>query len=56
MPNTDARPSPEPFPGPFVVKNGSKTLARVVSSKPTPVSLTVSVADRPFPLRDDELK
>ena len=34
-------PSPVPLPTGFVVKKGSKTCSRVVSSMPKPVSLTI---------------
>ncbi len=40
IPYAEARPRPEPFPGPFVVKNGSKTCASVSGSMPSPVSET----------------
>ena len=41
------RPSPVPW-GPFVVKNGSKILARTASGMPTPVSPTVTTAPPSF--------
>jgi hypothetical protein len=42
MPYTVESPSPVPLPRPFVVKNGSKTRARVAASMPDPVSVTAS--------------
>ena len=45
IPYTVARPSPVPLPGSLVVKNGSKILALVASSMPTPVSLTASITN-----------
>ncbi len=41
------RPSPVPLPTSFVVKNGSKTRARVSSSMPVPVSDTRNTTPRP---------
>src|SRR5947209_7839054 len=41
-PYTVASPSPVPFPGALVVKNGSNMRARVTASMPTPVSSTAS--------------
>ncbi len=38
-----ASPRPVPLPTPLVVKNGSKTLWRVSSSMPSPVSLTLNI-------------
>ena len=49
IPNTVARPRPVPWSGPFVVKNGSKTRAFTSAVIPTPVSATVSRANRPGP-------
>ncbi|MGC4000072.1 MAG: hypothetical protein QM767_22600 [Anaeromyxobacter sp.] len=46
-PCTVASPSPAPLPGALVVKNGSKTRARVASSMPAPVSVTESVTYAP---------
>ena len=42
IPYTVASPRPVPLPSCLVVKNGSKTRARVAASIPTPVSLTES--------------
>ena len=47
IPYTVERPSPVPLPTSLVVKNGSKTWARVSSSIPVPVSVTASSAKRP---------
>jgi hypothetical protein len=47
MPYTVARPSPVPFPGPFVVKKGSKIWPSVAASIPWPVSLTASITYEP---------
>ena len=44
IPYTVASPSPVPSCGPLVVKNGSKARSSVLSSIPTPVSLTSSEA------------
>ena len=43
MPYTVESPRPVPFPGSFVVKNGSKMRSRISSGMPCPVSLTTSV-------------
>src|SRR3990172_2025346 len=43
IPYTVERPSPVPFPGGLVVKNGSKTRDRIFTSIPHPVSLTRNV-------------
>ena len=40
IPYVIASPSPVPFPGPFVEKNGSKIFSRVFLSMPVPVSDT----------------
>ncbi len=42
MPKTVARPRPVPFPGSFVVKNGSKMWGMTSAEMPSPLSVTLS--------------
>src|ERR1043166_8776870 len=49
MPYTLGRPSPGPGPPAFVVKNGSKALARTSGVIPAPVSATDSITSGPAP-------